>query len=262
MSGAAPPASAPSGTGRGGAFRRVALAAAVALPLAACAATPGPMPAGSMLEAREAEAEFPIRIWDPWEGFNRGVYKFNAQFDRYVFLPVLQAYQYVLPVFVQDRVSSFFSNLGEIRNGANGLLQVRPEVAARAAIRFGVNSTVGLLGLFDVATRLGVFRQAEDFGQTLGRYGLGPGPYLVLPIIGPSSLRDAGGLGVDTFTTTSVAPVDRVHDEVYRHPAVYALDAVDRRRINDFRYYGTGSPFEYDLVRFLYTRSREAEIAR
>jgi phospholipid-binding lipoprotein MlaA len=254
---------------RSGAGRdlRDGVAATALLLLAACAATPdeapGTTPAQHRLDPEQAAARFPIAVYDPWERFNRSVYIFNAEFDRYIYLPVVRAYEFVLPVFLQDRVSSFFSNLGEIRNSANGLLQGRPEVAGRGMIRFIVNSSFGVLGLFDVATRLGVFQQVEDFGQTLGRYGLGPGPYLVLPILGPSSLRDAGGFTVDTIATTSVAPLDLVHQEVYDgRPALYALEAVDRRHINGFRYYGTGSPFEYDLVRFLYTRSRAAEIVR
>jgi phospholipid-binding lipoprotein MlaA len=234
--------------------------------LGACAATPGTMsgalPPDDTLSPAEMQAEFPLDVYDPWEGFNRGVYNFNAQFDRYVFLPVVNAYEFVLPVFVQDRVSNFFSNLGEITSTANGLLQGRPEVAGRAVIRFVVNSTFGLLGTFDPATELGLFQQREDFGQTLGRYGVGPGPFLVLPILGPSNVRDTTGLVFDKVTTATVPPASDIYDRVYFNPAVYVLQAVDERHSNGFRYFGTGSPFEYDLVRFLYTRTREARIQR
>ncbi len=202
----------------------------------------------------------PIEIFDPLERFNRNVYWFNADFDRKIFLPVVYGYEYVTPVFVQHRVSNFFNNLKEFRNALNGLLQARPEVASRAVIRFVVNSTVGLLGTFDVAGDLGVAPQPEDFGLTLGRWGVPPGPFLVLPILGPSNLRDATGDGVDLVAGTTVPPAAQINDVVFFNPAVWALYAVDARHQLPFRYYQTGSPFEYDFVRFLYTKSRELRI--
>ncbi len=202
----------------------------------------------------------PIEIFDPLERLNRNVYWFNADFDRKIFLPAVYGYEYVTPVFVQHRVSNFFNNLAELRNALNGLLQARPEVASRAVIRFVVNSTVGLLGTFDVAGDLGVAPQAEDFGLTLGRWGVPPGPFLVLPILGPSNLRDATGDGVDTVAGLTVPPAAQINDAVFFNPAVWALYAVDARHQLPFRYYQTGSPFEYDFVRFLYTKSRELRI--
>ena len=95
------------------------------------------------------------------------MYKFNAQFDEYVFLPAVNAYEFVTPDFIEDRVTDFFSNLTEFRNATNGLMQARPDVAGRAVIRFALNSTVGVLGLFDVATPMGVAQQPQDFGLTL-----------------------------------------------------------------------------------------------
>ncbi|MEM7314006.1 MAG: VacJ family lipoprotein, partial [Planctomycetota bacterium] len=125
---------------------------------------------------------------DPFERFNRNVYWFNAEFDRKIFLPALRAYRFVLPQLARTGIGNFFSNIGELRSGLNGLLQARPDVASRAIIRFAVNSTVGLLGTIDVATRLGVQQQTEDLGQTLGWWGVPSGPFLVLPVLGPSSL--------------------------------------------------------------------------
>jgi phospholipid-binding lipoprotein MlaA len=208
---------------------------------------------------------YTIEVPDPFEGFNRGVYAFNAAFDDYVFLPVVRGYRFVLPDFAEDRVSSFFRNLRDVRNAANGLLQLRPEVASRAVMRFAVNSTVGLLGLFDVANRIGVAQQNEDFGQTLAWWGVPAGPYLVLPFLGPSGLRDATGLVADTSMLSAVPVVSIPNELVYQDPgtpALYGLRAVDARHVNVFRYYSTGSPFEYDLVRFFYTRQRELQAAR
>lgn len=242
------------------------LAPFLALWLAACGATPafetGTIPPRHVLTPEELKVGYPIEVYDPWEGFNRGVYKFNALFDEYVFLPVVDAYEFVTPVFMQQRVSNFFSNLSELRNGSNGLMQLRPDVAGRATIRFAVNSTVGVLGLFDVAGSLGTAQQTEDFGQTLGWYGTPPGPFMMLPVLGPSNVRDTSGLVVDTAIANMVPPISTITERVYFNPAVYLVYAVDQRHLNRFRYYGTGSPFEYDLIRFLYTKKREAEIRR
>jgi phospholipid-binding lipoprotein MlaA len=241
-------------------FAALALAGA----LAACAATPayrlGTAPARHELTPAQQQAEYPIRIYDPWEGTNRALYKFNAQFDRYVFLPVVRAYEFVTPEFVAEGVANFFSNLTEFRNATNGLLQARPDVAGRAVIRLALNSTLGVLGLFDVATRLGVEPQAEDFGQTLGRWGVGNGPYLIVPVYGPSNTRDFGGFATDTAVAFAVPPQSIVTDYVYFNPAIYVLYAIDLRRSIDFRYYETGSAFEYDFARFLYTKQRELQI--
>lgn len=242
------------------------LALLLTLGLAACGATPaletGTIPPRHVLTPEEQKVGYPIEVSDPWEGWNRGVYKFNALFDEYVFLPVVDAYEFVAPVFVQERVSNFFSNLSELRNGSNGLMQLRPDVAGRATIRFAVNSTVGVLGLFDVAGSLGAHQQREDFGQTLGWYGSPPGPFMMLPVLGPSNVRDTTGLVVDTAIANFVPPISTITETVYFNPAVYLVYAVDQRHLNRFRYYGTGSPFEYDLIRFLYTKQREAEIRR
>jgi phospholipid-binding lipoprotein MlaA len=243
---------------------RLLAAPALAWAIASCAATPayqlGTAPPRHELAPSSQEARYPIRIYDPWEGTNRAIYKFNALFDRYVFLPVLDAYEYVTPDPVEEGVANFFSNLSEFRNAGNGLLQARPDVAGRAVIRLALNSTLGVLGLFDVATRLGVDQQREDFGQTLGRWGMGNGPYLVVPVYGPSNTRDFGGFLTDTTVAFTAPPESIVTDYVYFNPAVYVLYAIDLRRSIDFRYYETGSAFEYDFARFLYTKQRELQI--
>ncbi len=234
------------------------------------AATPGPVDDGERVTLASAEPAADSAVMtapvtevdDRFEGFNRAMYRFNFEFDEYVFLPILRGYRFIVPHPVRRGVSNFFSNLGEIRNGANGLLQARPEVASRATIRFLVNSTIGVLGIFDVATRLGVDQQREDFGQTLGWWGVGAGPYLVLPVLGPSSARDAAGLPADLAIAAVAPPGAQINDVVYATPAPYPLQAVDARETQPFRYYGSGSAFEYDLVRFLYFKARDVEIRR
>jgi phospholipid-binding lipoprotein MlaA len=202
-------------------------------------------------------------VYDPWEGMNRRIYNFNAIFDEYVFLPVVRAYEALLPGFVQTGVTNFFNNLTEINNLMNALLQFKFEKVFTTVGRVACNTTVGLGGLVDVATKEGVKRENEDFGQTLGFYGLGPGPYLVLPVLGPSNVRDTGGLVVDTIA------YDLMMNELFRQLSIkdrekdalnyglLALFAIDKRHKESFRYFMTGSPFEYTFVRKLWQVHRQ-----
>ena len=206
---------------------------------------------------------FLIDVYDPIEGFNRGVYKFNAKFDEYVFLPVVSGYETVMPDFFEDRVSNFFSNVSDIGNFLNALLQLKGETSLKTLGRLLVNSTFGLGGFFDHATPLGIPQQKEDFGQTLGHYGLGTGPYLVLPIFGPSNLRDTSGLVVDSVARFYYLYVPLNLDGHLERSSAYTLaNSIDTRHQIKFRYYQSGSPFEYDLVRFLYKKHRELEVAK
>lgn len=161
---------------------------------------------------------------DPWEGYNRAVYAFNDGLDTVLLKPAAQAYDAVVPEPVDRGVSNFFANLGEVGNFANGLMQAKPGESARALARLAINSTVGLLGLFDVATKLGIERGEEDFGQTLGAWGAGPGPYFVLPVLGPSTVRDALGKPVDFVTD----PAGWLDDPAARN-AAWAAAGVDER---------------------------------
>ena len=130
---------------------------------------------------------------DPLEGFNRAMYVFNENFDRYLLKPVAKGYRAVTPAFARRGLANFFGNLYEPVNMVNNLLQGKLADGASDFGRFAINSTLGIYGLFDVATHIGLDRHDEDFGQTLGVWGMGEGPYLVLPILGPSSFRDAFG---------------------------------------------------------------------
>ncbi len=118
------------------------------------------------------------QVYDPWEGMNRRIYNFNYHFDQKIFLPVVRGYKWVTPDVVERRITNFFNNIRDIRTLANSILQFSPGKTVQSTGRVVVNSTVGLLGLFDVATSMGMPRPSENFGQTLGRYGVGPGPYL------------------------------------------------------------------------------------
>lgn len=213
------------------------------------------------LSARPVEAQDPLYVADPLEGANRRLYKFNAQFDRYVFIPVVETYVDVTPRFVRDRVSAFFLNIGEVNTFINAVLQASPRKAATTLTRFTVNSTIGLLGLFDVASRLGIPRESEDFGQTLGSWGVGAGPYLVLPVLGPSNVRDAVGTALDWATFSFIIPAGVEAEPAYM-AAQYGLQPVDTRYRIPFRYHSTGSPFEYELVRFATMKARDVEVRK
>ncbi len=135
---------------------------------------------------------------DPWQPANRPVFGFNEGVDRYALEPVATGWDWVFPDPVQNSVNRFFENLAMPRTFLNDVLQGKPIAAAQDLGRFTVNSTAGVLGLFDVASRLDIPANVEDFGQTLGAWGLPEGPYMVLPLLGPSTVRDTLALPVDS----------------------------------------------------------------
>jgi phospholipid-binding lipoprotein MlaA len=191
----------------------------------------------------------PMHTYDPWERMNRFFYRFNARFDEAVFLPVANSYQR-LPGALQAGVHNFFGNLAEPTTVINDVLQMQLHSGVRSLGRFIVNSTIGIGGLFDVATKIRLQSAPTGFSATLGRWGLHPGPYLVIPILGPSTLRDGFGLLGDYGLAYGVNIAD-----LYRGAKGYALwpiDVTDQRANTDFRYYASGSPFEYETTRFLY----------
>lgn len=206
-------------------------------------------------EDQKSEAD----VYDPWGGMNRRIYNFNYHFDRYVFLPVTRGYQNVTPDFAEEGVSNFFDNLRDVNTFLNSVLQGAPKKSAQSLGRVAVNSTIGLLGLFDVATYFGIDRPVEDFGQTMGRWGVSPGPYLVLPVLGPSTVRDGVGLIPDTMVNTYLK--EEIFGEDYA-TAASLVDAVSVRSRVQFRYYETGSTFEYETVRWLWMTKRELDIAK
>jgi len=165
---------------------------------------------------------------DPLEGINRGIYKFNDVADRYAMKPVAKAYKAVAPTPVRTGISNFFSNLGTLTTVVNDLLQLKFAQAFTDAGRFVINSTFGIAGFIDVASMDNVPKHQEDFGQTLGYWGVGSGAYLVLPIVGPSTVRDASGLFIDTVTSD---PITYLHNtgQIRAHNQVRAVQLLDKR---------------------------------
>ena len=198
--------------------------------------------------AEASEIEGFLDTWDPIEGTNRRIYRFNAWFDRSGFLPVVRGYEFVFPQIVRTGIKNIFANFYQVTTLANSILQLRPVKSGQTLGRIVVNTTVGVAGLWDPASRIGLGPVSpETFGQTLGRYGIGAGPYFVVPFMGPSSTRGFFGTVVDRipFVLVGIPPW-----------YVTPVDLVNTRANTPFRYGEVGTPFEYEMVRFL-SRKRE-----
>ena len=165
------------------------------------------------------------RSHDPWQGFNRGVYKFNDTLDRAALKPVAKGYQRVLPGWMRSGIRNFLNNLDSTTTIVNQLLQGKPLLAAKDTGRLLLNLTVGLGGFIDVASRAGIEYHEEDFGQTLAVWGIPSGPFLELPFLGPSSLRDAPSRAVDYFTH----PAYYADLKWQEQAGLFALQAIDTR---------------------------------
>ena len=150
-----------------------------------------------LLSSGCATIEGPANPDDPFESFNRSMFQFNDTVDKYAFKPVAQGYNFIMPSFASKGVSNFFSNVDDIVVFFNQLLQFKFAEAASTSARLVFNTTFGLLGLIDVATHMELPKYNEDFGQTLAVWGVASGPYVVLPFIGPRTIRDSAGLAVD-----------------------------------------------------------------
>lgn len=175
---------------------------------------------------------------DPLEDWNRGVQSFNDKFDQYAMKPVAKGYNWIMPDFIDQGVSNFFSNINDIAVAVNDLLQFKLEQTGMDGSRFLVNSTAGLGGLFDVASMIDLPKHHEDFDQTLGVWGVPTGPYLVLPLLGPSSPRGVTGLVGDaalnpaTYVGFGAFPGLDNAVETAISTGMYVLNAVDKRADN------------------------------
>jgi phospholipid-binding lipoprotein MlaA len=161
---------------------------------------------------------------DPWEPMNRSIFAFNEALDKHALLPVAKGYRFVMPDPAERSVSNFISNIYEFNSFFNSLLQGRPGNAMQSAGRFLVNTTVGLAGLFDVATPMGIEHSPADFGQTLYTWGIESGPYLMLPVFGPRTVRSAAGYFTDTYTSIPSLLNEGVWPYVF-----WTVEAVDIR---------------------------------
>jgi len=195
---------------------------------------------------------------DPWESFNRSVFRLNDKIDQNVTKPIAQAYVDVTPNFVRTGVRNFFGNIADAWSATNSALQFKPKQAAEGFARVLINTTIGVYGLIDWATPMKLERHSEDFGQTLGVWGMGSGPYLVLPLLGPSTLRDTSALlALDVQTT----PVKRVRPKENMYELT-ALNLTDKRA----KYLGLEQELDeaaldrYSFVRDVYLQKRRSDI--
>lgn len=193
---------------------------------------------------------------DPLEPMNRAIFEFNEIVDDNVLKPIAKGYKYVTPDPVEVGISNFFSNLGEIGTITNDLLQLKFAQAGRDTMRFFLNSTLGIFGIFDVATPLGLSKNKEDFGQTLGFWGVPDGPYLVLPFLGPSSFRDGPSMIVDY----ELSPVEQLHHE--ERQLLQTLDIVDTRArlLRATKILDTAAKDKYIFIRESYLQKRESQV--
>jgi phospholipid-binding lipoprotein MlaA len=233
-----------------------AFAEAVAAESATASATgsaQGPQAAPVLVTPADAP---PMYTYDPWERLNRFTYRFNARFDEAIFLPVADTYRRA-PRPVRAGIHNFFGNLAEIDSVINYTLQWRLKYGLRSLERLVINSSIGIGGLFDVATKLKLPGAPTGFATTLAKWGMHPGPYLVIPLLGPSTLRDGVGFLADYGAQYGINVAG-----LYRGNVSWGLgtaNAIDQRANVDFRYYSGGSPFEYETIRFLYVRRRLIE---
>jgi phospholipid-binding lipoprotein MlaA len=191
---------------------------------------------------------------DPWEGFNRAAYAFNDDLDRTILKPLAKGYQKVVPEPINNSVTNFFSNLDDVVVLANDLLQFKFEQSLSDLSRITVNTLVGIGGLFDVASHMDLPKHNEDFGQTLGYWGVGSGPYLVIPFLGPSTVRDGLALPVDW----QLDPLAQVEDNNTYWGAI-ALRTVDSRAglLRASRILDTAALDPYTFMRDAYLQRRQ-----
>ncbi|WP_108124444.1 MlaA family lipoprotein [Saccharospirillum mangrovi] len=192
---------------------------------------------------------------DPLEPVNRVIFSINNGVDRVLVRPVARTYHWVIPDPMEQGVRNVFANLGEVRNASNNLLQGKWRRTGAATGRFAINTTVGLVGVFDVASRMGIEPVPEDFGQTLGYWGLGHGFYLVLPILGPSSLRDGTGRVVDQWQN----PLNYVEMEHWQRGSILVVDGL-QTRADLLASDGLFSGDTYPVIREAYFSMREFQV--
>ena len=208
-------------------------------------------------------------INDSLEPFNRRMYAMNTEIDRYVYIPITTVYTAYVPKPVRVGINNFFVNLGEITTTMNSLLQLKPGKALNSLGRFAINSTVGIGGIFDVAKHAGMKNDPETFGETLGVYGVDAGSYLVVPLTGPTTVRDGVGMVVDGYVS------GKVQEKIFNNtiyeigiekniffPTKTTAQGLNARAMVKFKYGDMNSPFEYDLARAFIYNYRQLQVGK
>ncbi len=237
-----------------GSRKFAALILFAALSVSACASIP---------ETQEGRAEYDATN-DPFEPMNRTIFDFNDFLDRLLFRPVAELYRWTVPPPLRDRVAGIVSNMREPVIFANDLLQADPDKATTTFGRFAINTTAGIGGMFDFANDLKLYQQTGDFGQTLYVWGVGEGPYLVLPLLGPSNIRDAIGIGVDALMSPwqYLAGLRGPGTENRFDLAYFSADGIIKREqnIEALDALRTGSLDFYAQMRSVYRQYRDKQL--
>ena len=187
---------------------------------------------------------------DPLGALNRRIYYFNGTADRYVIKPVMMKYKYYALNFFQKRFSNFFTNFQNIGYALNSFLQLELTEGIETVVRFGVNSTVGILGLFDPATTMGIPKHKETMGLTMAHYGVGRGAYVVLPLLGPSNIRDSAGMVANSFAVNKLDVYHPVHIDFSEY-YMLALYGFSVKADTGIYFMDSDYVFEYEYARFL-----------
>jgi phospholipid-binding lipoprotein MlaA len=192
---------------------------------------------------------------DPFEGFNRGAYNFNKSIDKHLFNPIAEVYDALLPKVVNEGVNNIFSNMNDISVIANDILQFKIGQAFSDLARFVLNSSLGLAGFFDVSTKMGLAKHREDFGQSLARWGFDSGPFLVIPLLGPTTLRNATSLIVDGVL---LSPTTYIRDTGYSS-GLMALQYIDFKAdlLSTSELLGIAAVDEYGFLKSVFLQYRD-----
>ena len=195
---------------------------------------------------------------DPWELVNRNVFSFNESIDKYAIKPITKVYEFIFPVYVRERFSNVFANVGDVYTAVNQLLQGKPKTAVEDLTRVIVNTTFGIGGIFDVATEAGLEKHSEDFGQTFGVWGIKDGPYMMLPLLGPSNVRDTVGWAFDIQTDILLTYIDNIPVR----NAITGIRIVDQRSkyLSSTSLLGEAAFDKYTFIRDAYIQRRRNRI--
>jgi phospholipid-binding lipoprotein MlaA len=234
---------------------RRALAALMLVAVGACSTVPSTGDAGA---AAAEDAAVGTHKSDPWERLNRRIYGFNDAVDTAVLKPVAQGYRAVVPEFLRTGIDNMFGNLGDVWSTVNLLLQAKPRPALEMGMRVVTNSVFGLAGFLDIAEEAGLSRQTEDFGQTLGVWGVQSGPYVMLPLLGPSTLRDSAALPVDMKASPSALAFKEVRDQ--NGGTILSVINTRTKLLNASRMLDEVALDKYILLRDAYLSRRRSQV--
>lgn len=211
-----------------------------------------------LLSSGSDRLEF-LDVYDPFEPINRVSFRFNVRLDQYFLKPLMNLYEALVPDFMRMGVANFFQNLKEVPNTINNLAQFKGQAALNSSGRLLINTTLGMLGLFDPAESMGITYRESDIGMTLAHYGVSGGPYLMIPVLGPYNVRDTLGMVSGWYLEDWINFLG-VPEKTLSELPWFTIYGINYRYKLQLTYDDFSSPFSYDMIRFLYTKKRELEL--